>query len=49
MVEVGFYINVVECLPLDPVAQVRLLPRAVEIFQHPVTHLYVTEIKLLIS
>ena len=28
----------VECLPLDPVAEVRFPPRAVGIFLHPVTH-----------
>ena len=27
----------VECLPLDPAAQVRIAPRAVGIFLHPVT------------
>ena len=27
----------VECLPLDPAAQVRFPPRAVGIFLHPVT------------
>ena len=29
---------VVECLPLDPAAQVRFPPRAVGIYLHPVTH-----------
>ena len=28
-VEAGFYSDVVECLPLDPAAQVRFPPRAV--------------------
>ena len=37
MVEAGFYSDGVECLPLDPVAQVRIPPRAVGIFLHPVT------------
>ena len=32
-----FYSDVVECLPLDPAAQVRFPPRAVGIFLHPVT------------
>ena len=36
-VEAGFYSDVVECLPLDPAAQVRFPPRAVGIFLHPVT------------
>ena len=36
-VEAGFYSDVVECLPLDPVAQVRFPPQAVGIFLHPVT------------
>ena len=36
-IEAGFYSNVVECLPLDPAAQVRFSRRAVEIFGHPVT------------
>ena len=36
-VEAGFYSDVVECLPLDPTAQVRFPPRAVGIFLHPVT------------
>ena len=36
-VEAGFYSDVVECLPLDPAAQVRIPPRAVGIFLHPVT------------
>ena len=31
-VEAGFYSDVVECLPLDPAAQVRFPPRAVGIF-----------------
>ena len=31
------YSDVVECLPVDPAAQVRFLPRAVGIFLHPVT------------
>ena len=35
--EAGFYSDVVECLPLDPAAQVRFPPRAVTIFLHPVT------------
>ena len=35
--EAGFYSDVVECLPLDPAAQVRFPPRAVGIFLHPVT------------
>ena len=35
-VEAGFYSDVVECLPLDPAAQVRFPPRAVGIFLHPV-------------
>ena len=34
-VEAGFYSDVVECLPLDPVAQVRIPPRAVGIFLLP--------------
>ena len=33
----GFYSDVVECLPLDPAAQVRFPPQAVRIFLHPVT------------
>ena len=37
MVEARFNSDVVECLPLDPVAQVRSPPRAVGIFLHPVT------------
>ena len=37
VVETGFYSYVVECLPLDPTAQVRFPPRAVGIFLHPVT------------
>ena len=36
-VEAGFYSDVVECLPLDPAAQVRFPPQAVGIFLHPVT------------
>ena len=36
-VEAGFYSDVIECLPLDPAAQVRFPPRAVGIFLHPVT------------
>ena len=36
-VEAGFYSDMVECLPLDPAAQVRFPPRAVRIFLHPVT------------
>ena len=36
-VEDDFYSDVVECLPLDPMAQVRFQPRAVRIFLHPVT------------
>ena len=36
-VEAGFYSDVVECLPLDPAAQVRFPPRAVGIFLHPLT------------
>ena len=35
--EAGFYSDVVECLPLDPAAQVRFPPRVVGIFLHPVT------------
>ena len=35
--EAGFYSDVVECLPLDPVAQVRFPSRAVGIFLHPVS------------
>ena len=35
-VEAGFYSDVVECLPIDPEAQVRIPPRAVGIFLHPV-------------
>ena len=34
-VEAGFYSNVVECLPLDPAAQVRVPPWAVGIFSAP--------------
>ena len=37
-VEAGFYSDVVECLPLDPAAQVRFPPRACGIFLHPVTY-----------
>ena len=33
----GFYSEVVECLPLDPAAQVRFTPREVGIVLHPVT------------
>ena len=33
----GFYSDVVECLPLNPAAQVRFPPRAVGIFLDPVT------------
>ena len=36
-VEAGFYSDVVECLPLNPAAQVRFPPRAVRIFLQPVT------------
>ena len=36
-VEAGLYSNVVECLTLDPAAQVRFRPWAVGIFLHPVT------------
>ena len=36
-VDAGFYSDVVECLPVDPAAQVRFPPRAVGIFLHPVT------------
>ena len=36
-VEAGFYSDMVECLPLDPAAQVRFPPWAVGIFLHPVT------------
>ena len=36
-VEAGFYSDMVECLPLDPAAQVRFPPRAVGIFLHPET------------
>ena len=36
-VKAGFYTDVVECLPVDPAAQVRFPPRAVGIFLHPVT------------
>ena len=39
MVEAGFYSDVVECLPVDPAAQVRFPPRAVGIFLHPVTEI----------
>ena len=38
-VEAGFYSYMVECLPLDPVAQVRFPPWAVWIFLDPVTFL----------
>ena len=37
MVEAHFNSDVVECLPLDPAAQVQFAPRAVGIFLHPVT------------
>ena len=37
MVEASFYSDVVECLPLDPAAQVRFPPWAVGIFLHPVS------------
>ena len=37
MVEAGFYSDVVECFPLEPVAQVRFPLRAVGIFLHHVT------------
>ena len=36
-VEAGFYSDVVECLPLDPAAQVRFPAWAVGIFLHPLT------------
>ena len=36
-VEAGFYSDVVECLSLDFVAQVRFTPLAIGIFLHPVT------------
>ena len=36
-VEAGYYSEMVECLPLDPTAQVRFPPRAVGIFLHPGT------------
>ena len=36
--ETSFYSDVVECLPLDPVAQFRFPLRAVGIFLHPVTY-----------
>ena len=39
-VEAGFYSDVVECLPLDPAAQIRFPPRAVGIFLHPVTRIW---------
>ena len=38
--EAGFYSDVVECLPVDPAAQVRLPPRACGIFLHPVTFFF---------
>ena len=38
-VEAGLYSDVVECLPLDPAAQVRFPPLAVRIFLHPVTYI----------
>ena len=49
-VEAGFYSDVVECLPLDPTAQVRFPPLAVGIFLHPVTFInafnkYITSVK----
>ena len=34
-VEAGFYSDVVECLPLDPTAQVRFPPQAVSISSAP--------------
>ena len=34
-VEAGFYSDVVECLPLDPAAQVQFPPRVVGIFSAP--------------
>ena len=37
-VEAGFYSDVIECLPLGPAAQVRIPPRAVGIFLHPMTY-----------
>ena len=40
-VEAGFYSDVVECLPLDPAAQVRFPPRAVGICLNPVCWLTV--------
>ena len=36
-VEASFYSDVVKCLPLDLVAQVRIPPQAVRIFLHPAT------------
>ena len=36
-VEAGFNSDMVECLPLDPAAQVPFPPRAVGILLHPVT------------
>ena len=39
-VEAGFYSDVVECLPVDPAAQVRFPPRAAGIFLHPVTFFF---------
>ena len=36
-IEAGFYSDMVECLPLDPAAQVRYPPRALGNFLHPVT------------
>ena len=36
-VKACFYSDVVECLPVDPAAQVRFPPRAAGIFLHPVT------------
>ena len=37
-VEARLYSDVLECLPLDPVAQVRFTPRAVGTFLYPVTY-----------
>ena len=36
-VEASIYSDVVECLPFDPVAQIRFTPRSVGICLHPVT------------
>ena len=44
-VEAGFYSDVVECLPLDPAAQVRFPPQAVGIFLHVVTHVCIARHK----